>query len=338
MSLGSADDDRQWDSTAVYENASLGSFFFPDLWDLAPPPQLPVVPCSLNHQYFAISRRFLPSHRTRQGLLSKVFQIIRQPAIQENIGGAHLRCQNALWAQLSIVFPCAIRIQCLQAPFLEELASFLLRGRVYTSVSGSSVSWVCMAQPFPKIHQKYPMNTAVSTRFHPCTKYDKCQPQCQYYLWISSYYYGHKLSFWKTINTIVQICLIISAPSSAIAGLFFWQFPMGKCIWQILLSFTAIIAVLHPVFKISEHNQDYEKTLQGYRIVGHQLDKIQMLITQDRCYSEKHRTLLEVANEMIGKLKENDPDSEVNDKIRKICQNKVEEELPVESFYIPKEE
>ena len=186
VGLGSADDDRQWDSTAVYENASLGSFFFPDLWDLAPLPQLPAVPCSLSHRYFAISMQFLPSHRTRQGLLSKVFQINRQPAIQENTDGAHSHCQNALWVLLSIVSLYAKRTQFLQESSSEKLAFCLLRDRVHTSFSDSSVSWEYRVQPFPKIHRKSPMNTVVSAFYHPCIKNDKCQLQCQYYLWISS--------------------------------------------------------------------------------------------------------------------------------------------------------
>lgn len=70
MLIRSGYDDRQRDSTFVYENMTPGSIFFPDQWDLDQliPEQLALL--SWSRQYSAISKRSLPYHRILQALFS----------------------------------------------------------------------------------------------------------------------------------------------------------------------------------------------------------------------------------------------------------------------------
>lgn len=70
MSIRSGYDDRQRDSTFVYENMTLGSIFFPGQWDWDQliPEQLALL--SWSRQYSAISKRSLPYHRILQALFS----------------------------------------------------------------------------------------------------------------------------------------------------------------------------------------------------------------------------------------------------------------------------
>lgn len=151
-------------------------------------------------------------------------------------------------------------------------------------------------------------------------------------------YHRYRLSYWKTVDFWLNFSLSLVAPSSAVTSLWLWETPAGAIAWKILVSLTAIIAIAKPLIKSGEKVQSYEKTLHGYVILGHNLEKIEMHIKQDKRYSEKHRTLLESAKDMEGKIKETDPETKTNEMIRKKCQNEVLKELPQEHFYIPEQE
>ena len=148
-------------------------------------------------------------------------------------------------------------------------------------------------------------------------------------------YYSHKLTNLKRTNFCIELALAIGAPSSAIGGFYYWNTPCGSIIWKWILGITAVVALVKPIIKLSDKIESYGKTVNGYRILEHQVEKNVIQIKQDKSYSEKHRTLLESAIEMVGKLKENDPEIKINNKLKKKYQDEVLKELPVDNFYIP---
>jgi len=87
-------------------------------------------------------------------------------------------------------------------------------------------------------------------------------------------YYSHKLNSLKRFNFLLEIMLAIGAPSSAIASFYYWNTTHGAIIWNWILGFTALIALIKPFLKLSDKIGAYEKTVQGYRILEHQIDKI----------------------------------------------------------------
>ncbi len=147
-------------------------------------------------------------------------------------------------------------------------------------------------------------------------------------------YYSHKLTNLKRINFCIELSLAIGAPSSA-GGFYYGDTPCGSIVWKWILVITAVVALVKPIIKLSDKIASYEKTINGYRILEHQVEKNVIQIRQDQSYSEKHRMLLEFAVEMKGKLGENAPMIEINNKLRKKYQDEVLKELPVENFYIP---
>jgi hypothetical protein len=149
-------------------------------------------------------------------------------------------------------------------------------------------------------------------------------------------YYSHKLTNLKRINFYMEVALAIGAPSSAIGVFYFWNTTYGSIIWKWILGIIAVVALVKPFIKLSDKIGSYEKTVNGYRILEHQVEKNVIQIRQDKSYSEKHRTLLETAIEMEGKLKENDPETKINNKLRKKYQEEVLKELPAKKFYIPR--
>lgn len=46
------------------------------------------------------------------------------------------------------------------------------------------------------------------------------------------------------MNFVMDIVLLVTAPSSAIAGLWFWKTPLGHTAWQYFGIVSAIVAIL----------------------------------------------------------------------------------------------
>jgi len=87
MRVGSADDDRQRDSTRVDQQAALAPIFFPGPWDWLPRTVLPAGPCPSRRRSTASARRCLPSRRTRPGPSARALRRSLPCASAENARG-----------------------------------------------------------------------------------------------------------------------------------------------------------------------------------------------------------------------------------------------------------
>ena len=149
-------------------------------------------------------------------------------------------------------------------------------------------------------------------------------------------YYSIKLRRYLWMNYCLEICLALTASSSAVAALWFWNTPTGQVIWRGLLIVSAFLAVIKPVIKLTEKIRKYEEVLSGYRILENDLMKITVMIKQSMNYEILHRSKLFEAIDRHGELVQKSPELQTNDKLLAECQNRVKTELPAEKFFIPK--
>ncbi len=150
-------------------------------------------------------------------------------------------------------------------------------------------------------------------------------------------YYSTSLNRFLWHNFLIEIFLAITASSSAVAALWFWDHPVGKIVWKFFAVISALLAVSSPIIKLTEKIHKYEEILMGYRSLEHDLYIIKVLINQNKKYNEEHRTKFIETLEKSGKLLQQSPEVKINEKLRKECRVKTESELPAENFYIPKE-
>ena len=150
-------------------------------------------------------------------------------------------------------------------------------------------------------------------------------------------YYSAKLSRLQRNNLIIEVVLAATVPSSAIALIWFWDTPVGKDVWQWLIAFSAVLALVKPFLKLTERIRRHEEILTGYHILENDLQKIKVLISQDRRYDERHRTRFEEALDRKGQLELKSPEAKIDERLRKEAGQQVQRELPGESFYIPEE-
>lgn len=150
-------------------------------------------------------------------------------------------------------------------------------------------------------------------------------------------YYTYKLSKVEKVNYFMEIILLITAPSSAIAGLWFWETTIGKDIWQYLGVISAIIAVLKPSLSLTKKIKKYEEVLSGYKALEHDLHEIKEFIAQRLKYDKEMQNDFRKALKRKGVLVNKEPGEKIDKKLLACCQNEVDTELPADKFYVPED-
>ncbi|MDP1993128.1 MAG: hypothetical protein Q8K00_19095 [Syntrophales bacterium] len=150
-------------------------------------------------------------------------------------------------------------------------------------------------------------------------------------------YYSRRLQSIERINFVMELVLLASAPSAAIAGLWFWDQPLGKVVWQYFGVVAAITALLKPLLNLPKQITVFESVLSGYRILEYDLMEIKVLVEQKQKYDtplqNEFKKALQREKTLVGKT----PETRERRKIKGLCEAEVLQELPRESFFVPKE-
>ena len=150
-------------------------------------------------------------------------------------------------------------------------------------------------------------------------------------------YYAALLRKYQQLNFWLELTLAISAPTSAVAGLWFWQTEVGTVIWHIFGAIAAVVAVAKPLLGISDKLARLEAILGGYKSLDYDFHYLTIRIKQEQKYDEAMQQdfydLLRKEGELI-KMSKIEAD---NKKLSNICQQEVLDELPVDSFFIPED-
>lgn len=150
-------------------------------------------------------------------------------------------------------------------------------------------------------------------------------------------YYSMRLHALERINFGLELILAISAPTSAVAGLWFWQLPQGKLAWQWFGIIAAVAAVVKPLLNLTKRIKDFECHLSGYRALEYELAEIKSLIEQKQRYDavlqSEFRKTIQREKALVGKP----PETRECSRVKKICQDQVLTEMPGKSFMVPEE-
>ena len=150
-------------------------------------------------------------------------------------------------------------------------------------------------------------------------------------------YYGRRLQSVERWNFTIELVLLASAPTSAIAGLWFWQNPIGRNIWQYFGIAAAVAAVLKPILGFSRQMKDFESVLSGYRTLEYDLMEIKVLIEQRQKYDATLQGELKKAMQREKLLVGKTPEASESRRVKRRCEAEVLAELPTDSFFVPEE-
>lgn len=152
---------------------------------------------------------------------------------------------------------------------------------------------------------------------------------------LSVKYYCWRLQHVERANFWLEFVLLASAPGSAIAGLWFWDTSGGEAAWKGLGVIAAFVAVIKPLLHLTKRIKDYESLVAGYRVLEYDLMELKTAVEHKRRYDAAlqadFRKIVQRERALINK----NPDSRESPRIKRLCREEVNRELPASAFFVP---
>jgi hypothetical protein len=150
-------------------------------------------------------------------------------------------------------------------------------------------------------------------------------------------YYCARLARFEAISFWLDLTLLATAPTSAVAGLWFWDTDWGRPVWKLLAVIAALTAVVKPLLNLTKRIKDYETLVSGYRVLEFDLMQVKIGIEQKRKYDNALQADFKRAQDRERSLIAKIPESKEHLKVKVACRNEVDRELPSEAFFVPEE-
>lgn len=148
-------------------------------------------------------------------------------------------------------------------------------------------------------------------------------------------YYSALLHKKERLNFILELILLCSAPTSAVAGLWFWESDLGKDIWMYFGIIAAFTSVIKPLLALPQKIKNYESLLSGYRTLEHDLHELKSAIFQKQKYDKIEKADYSKALKRKGSLVSKSSDAREDKKLIGKLTEEVNSELPHNQFYVP---
>lgn len=128
---------------------------------------------------------------------------------------------------------------------------------------------------------------------------------------------------------------IAFAATSSIGGFWFFQTFVGGCLWKTIGAVAIVCTTLKPILKYPERIRKVQELLTGYKVLGHDLHCISLDANHrqkydDECYKELKKSLKR-KSELIQRTEDSTPSR----KSILRFEAEVNQELPVDQFYVP---
>lgn len=155
---------------------------------------------------------------------------------------------------------------------------------------------------------------------------------------LSVKYYGCRLHLLERQNFWLEFMVAVAAPTSAVAGLWFMDYPVGKTVWQWMGVLAAVGAVAKPLLGWSKRIKEYDALLAGYRTLEYDLLEIKAAVEQKGRYDPTLQADLRKAIQRERALVSKIPEPRESMRVKRSCQAEVNNELPAASFFIPQQQ
>jgi hypothetical protein len=177
------------------------------------------------------------------------------------------------------------------------------------------------------------MEQCLTTNTHPVwTLYDRLRTAR-----LNVKYYGRLLLRLQRWNMGIEISLAV-ATSTSIGGLWIWEAGVGAIVWKLIAVPTAVMAVCKPLLALTKRIKEIESLVTGYRLLDFELMEIGTKVEQKKEFDSALRNQLNKVIQQEKTLISRAPEPRPSKKILKQCREEVEQELPVDSFYVPEKE
>lgn len=150
-------------------------------------------------------------------------------------------------------------------------------------------------------------------------------------------YHAARLGQVERYNLAVEVLIAVTAPTSAITGLWLLETPAGQALWKYVAALAAVAAVLKPLLRLPQRIKNFEQTLSGYRALEYDVEQIVNRIKSEGAYSKACKAMLDEAQKKKKSLVVNPPENNQDKKLIERLYSEVNAELPMQSFFVPEE-
>lgn len=138
-----------------------------------------------------------------------------------------------------------------------------------------------------------------------------------------------RLGFW------MDLVLAVFTPTSAVAGLFFWDTAYGRLTWNVLISIAAVVAVAKPLLNLDEKSERILRASSGFTLLYHDLRRLVTSVSQHQDYLPAHRRAFSNILAKKRRLATEIPLASMSRREQETLYNEVNQELPVSRFFVP---
>ncbi len=148
-------------------------------------------------------------------------------------------------------------------------------------------------------------------------------------------YYAARLESVERWGFWLDLLIAITAPASAVSGIWLLKTEIGQEMWKYLAGLAAIVAVAKPLLKLPQQIKLIEQCLAGYRALEFDVEQIVNRIRVERAYSKASQKMLDIAQEKKKKLVCNPPENRQKKALIDRFYKDTITELPETHFFVP---
>lgn len=148
-------------------------------------------------------------------------------------------------------------------------------------------------------------------------------------------YYEKRLAILERNSNICEFVLLASAPTSAIAGMFFWQTDIGSVLWRIFAVVAAVTSIAKPLVFQPKMFKALEVVVYGYRMLSYDLIQLKDEVETTGAYDASIQKEFGKARKRERDLVEKKPERCECKKLLDECTVAVLNEFPEENFFTP---
>lgn len=152
---------------------------------------------------------------------------------------------------------------------------------------------------------------------------------------LTTKYYSKEITKLSNINLSMEILILITAPGSAVAGLWFWDTCIGAYIWRIFISVAAITSIIKVPLNFPGKIKKKEEELSSWRVLESDLRELSISIKHDKNYDEDKKNKFKVYLSRFSEIYKKEGAITVNRNLLHECEDEVKREYPLEWFYTP---
>ena len=123
--------------------------------------------------------------------------------------------------------------------------------------------------------------------------------------------------------------------STGVAGIWFLATAPGSIVWKGLATASALLAVYHSVTRPSEGIRKLETHVTGWAQLAHALADIRRRIHECGRYDAPLQKEVRAALDQNKAVAIDLVETDVNEKLRSRCFERVKKEMPEQSFFVP---